>query len=47
LDKIGLAIGDGLELSEIEEFDKSITVLHKKSSITLSNEAASNILVTV
>lgn len=45
LDKIGLSIGEAVELSEIEEFDKSVTILHKKSSITLSNEAAGNILV--
>lgn len=47
LDKIGIAIGDKLEIEEIEEFDRSLTVLHKKNSIVLSNEAASNILVTV
>ena len=47
LDKIGLMIGDTLQISEIEDFDKSITVLHKKNSITLSKEAANNILVTV
>lgn len=45
LDKIGLAIGDKVEVSEIEEFDKSITLRHKKSSIIISNEAASNLLV--
>lgn len=47
LDKIGLTIGDAVEITEIEDFDRSLTVLHKKSSITLSNEAASNILVTI
>ena len=46
LDKIGLMIGDTLQVSEIEDFDKSVTVLHKKAAITLSKEAASNILVT-
>jgi len=47
LDKLGLTIGDTIEVSEIEDFDKSIIILHKKSSITLSNEAASNLLVAV
>ena len=47
MDKVGLTIGDSIQISDVEDFDKSITVLHKKSSITLSNEAASNILVTV
>lgn len=46
MDKVGLTIGDSIQISDVEDFDKSITVLHKKSSITLSNEAASNILVT-
>jgi DtxR family Mn-dependent transcriptional regulator len=45
LDKIALSIGDTVEISEVEEFDNSVTVIHKKSSITLSNEAASNLLV--
>jgi DtxR family Mn-dependent transcriptional regulator len=45
LDKIGLRIGDSVQISEIEEFDKSLTILHKKTSITLSNEAAGNLLV--
>ncbi len=45
LDKIGLSIGDTVEVSEVENFDKSVTILHKKSSITLSNEAASSLLV--
>jgi DtxR family Mn-dependent transcriptional regulator len=47
LDKVGLSIGETLQVSEVEEFDKSITVLHKKSSITLSNGAAENLLVKV
>lgn len=47
LDKIGMSIGDLVEISEIEEYDKSLTLLHKKSSITLSNEAANNLLVRV
>lgn len=47
LDKIGIAIGDKLEIAEIEEFDKSLTVIHKRKSVILSNEAASNIQVTV
>lgn len=47
LDKIGLTIGDTVEISEIEEFDKSVTLLHKKTSISLSNEAASSLLVNI
>ena len=47
LDKIGITIGDTVEVSEIEDFDKSLTVLHKKSSFSLSNEAASFLLVNV
>ena len=47
LNKITLSIGDTVEISEIEDFDQSVTILHKKSSITLSNEAASNLLVSV
>ena len=47
LDKVGLTIGDSLELAEIEEFDRSVTVLHKKTAITLSRVAASNLLVTI
>jgi DtxR family Mn-dependent transcriptional regulator len=46
LDKIGLAIGDTIEIFEIEEFDRSVTVTHKKTSIVLSNEVASNLFVT-
>jgi DtxR family transcriptional regulator, Mn-dependent transcriptional regulator len=40
-----LRIGDNIQISEVEEFDKSLTILHKKTSITLSNEAAFNLLV--
>lgn len=47
LNKIGLSIGDKLKVSEIEDFDKSVTVLLKRSSITLSHEAASNLLVAI
>lgn len=47
LNKIGLSIGETVEITEIEDFDQSVTILHKKSSITLSNEAASNLLVAV
>jgi DtxR family Mn-dependent transcriptional regulator len=46
LNKIGLSIGDVIEVSEVEDFDRSVTILYRKSSITLSNEAASNLLVT-
>jgi DtxR family transcriptional regulator, Mn-dependent transcriptional regulator len=45
LDKIGIAIGDKLEVLEVEPFDNSMTLLLKKTSITISQEAASNILV--
>jgi len=47
LNKIGLVIGDTVEISEVEDFDRSVTILHKKSFITLSNEAANNLLVPV
>ena len=47
LDKVKLAIGDTIQVAEVEDFDKSLTIVHKKSSITLSNEAASNLLVTI
>ena len=47
LDKIGVVIGDTVEISEVEDFDRSVTILHKKSFITLSNEAANNLLVPV
>lgn len=45
LDKIGIAIGDTLEVLEVEPFDGSMTLLLKKNSITISQEAAGNILV--
>ena len=47
LDRMGLMIGDKLEISQKEKFDQSITVLHKKNSITLSHEAAKNIMVMI
>lgn len=47
LDKVGLTIGDTIEISEVEEFDKSMTIMHKKTSITLSNEVAGNLFVAV
>jgi DtxR family Mn-dependent transcriptional regulator len=47
LDKAGITIGDTLEVLDVEVFDGSMTVLRKKSSITISNEAATNILVVV
>ena len=47
LNKLDLAIGDSVEVSEVEEFDKSLTIVHKKMTTTLSNEAASNLLVNV
>lgn len=45
LDKLGLSIGDSAEIIDREEFDGSVTILLKKNSIVLSNEAALNILV--
>ena len=47
LDKMGLAIGDTLVISDIEDFDNSVTILHKKKSLTLSKEVASSLLVAV
>ena len=45
LDKVGLTIGNTIEVTEVEDFDQSVTVIYKKNSITLSKEAARNILV--
>ena len=45
LDKIGITIGEKVEITEIENFDQSLTMLHKKNAITLSKEAAENLLV--
>jgi len=47
LDKVGLSIGVTVEVSEIEEFDGSVTLIHKKNTIILSQEAAENLLVAV
>jgi len=47
LNKMDLAIGNTLMISAIEDFDKSVTVLHKKKSFTLSKEVALNLLVAV
>ena len=47
LDKVGLGIGDTIQISEVEDFDNSVTLLHKKSFITLSNVAANNLLVSI
>ena len=47
MDRLGLTIGDSIQIADIEDYDKSVTVMHKKASITLTNEAASNILVTI
>jgi DtxR family transcriptional regulator, Mn-dependent transcriptional regulator len=46
LDKIGISIGEKLEILEVEDFDKSMTLLLKKNSIIISDEVANNILVT-
>ncbi len=45
LDKIGLSIGDVIEITDKEEFDKSILIKHKKRVMTLSDGVAQNILV--
>ena len=45
LDKVGLTIGDTIEISEVEVFDGSVTILHKKRPVTLSQEAANNLMV--
>jgi DtxR family Mn-dependent transcriptional regulator len=47
LDKLGLTIGDTIEVSEVEDFDKSVTIKHKKRPVILSNEAAGNLFVTI
>lgn len=45
LDKIGLKIGAAVEIVEVEDFDKSLSISHKKNSIILSKEAADHLLV--
>lgn len=45
LDKMGLAIGDTLVISAVEDFDKSLTIFHRKKSLTLSKEVAASLLV--
>ena len=45
LDKIGLSIGDVIEITDKEEFDKSILIKHKKRVMSLSDGVAKNILV--
>lgn len=47
LDKIGLTIGDAVEIIEVEEFDNSVTLLHNKRTLILSNDAALQLLVTI
>lgn len=47
LDKVGLTIGDTIEISEIEEYDRSVTIKHKKNFIILSKEVAGNVFVTI
>ena len=47
LNKVGLTIGDIIKISDIEAFDKSVTLIYKKKSIVLSNAAAGNLLVNV
>lgn len=47
LDKIGLSIGDTIKLIELEAFDESALIQHKKNTITLSKEAAGYLLVSI
>ncbi len=47
LDKVGLSIGDAIEITDIEPYDNSVSLKHKKNNITVSKEAADNLLVTV
>ena len=44
---MGLAIGAVIEISEKEAFDQSLTIVHKKNLLTISNEVASNLLVAI
>ncbi len=45
LDKFELYIGAVITIVDVEPFDQSVTVQHKRNLITLSNEAAGNLLV--
>jgi DtxR family Mn-dependent transcriptional regulator len=45
MDKVGISIGDSLEVLEVEAFDGSMTLQLGKTRVTVSQEAASNILV--
>lgn len=47
LDKVGLSIGDLIEITEVEPYDNSISLKHKKNNITISKEAAENLFVTL
>jgi DtxR family transcriptional regulator, Mn-dependent transcriptional regulator len=47
LDKMGLAIGAVIEISEKEAFDNSLMIMHKKTLLTVSSEVANNLLVAV
>ena len=47
LNKMGLSIGDVIQVTEVEAFDKSLTISHKKKPLILSNEVASHLLVNV
>lgn len=47
LDKIGLSIGDNIEIAEIEPYDNSLSLKHKKNNIIVSREAAENLFVTL
>jgi DtxR family Mn-dependent transcriptional regulator len=47
LDKLGLTIGDKIQVMEVEDFDQSITIAYHKSSIVITRQAAANLLVAV
>jgi DtxR family Mn-dependent transcriptional regulator len=47
LDRLGLSIGEDIELIGVEGFDRSVMLIHKNKPLTLSSEAANNLLVKV
>jgi DtxR family Mn-dependent transcriptional regulator len=47
LDKTGLSLGMELKIKEVNEFDRSLQIIiHKKTTLFISNDVAKNILVT-
>ena len=47
MDKHKLFIGDSIKVTDVEEYDNSLTLLVGKNTITISQEAANNILVKI